>query len=169
MEIWKDIYGYKGIYQVSNFGQIKSFKAKQPLILKGRPSQDGYLRVELRKEGKSKAFMIARLVAQHFIPNLYDKPTVNHIDGNKINNHVSNLEWSNRDEQMVHAYKLGLKPRMDGYKNKRSLLTAEQVREIRSRYKRGCKVNGMKALAEEFGISFVTCDKVIRKVSYKNV
>ncbi len=72
-------------------------------------SRDGYLRLGLRTNGVRKYFNTHRLVAQSFIPNPDNKPFVNHIDGDKSNNRVENLEWCNQSENMKHAYRTGLK------------------------------------------------------------
>lgn len=104
MEIWKDIDGYVGIYQVSNIGNVRSlqreeFKCRQGYrVRKGRelkPTQDekGYLMVGLNKDGKRIMRRVHRLVATAFIPNHDNLPQVNHKDENKHNNHVENLEW----------------------------------------------------------------------------
>lgn len=78
-------------------------------VLTQRVSNDGYLTVKLNHEGVSLTKTVHRLVAEAFIPNPDNKPTVNHIDGNKLNNHVDNLEWATMGEQMTHAYSMGLK------------------------------------------------------------
>lgn len=91
-EIWKDIEGYEGLYQVSNLGRVKSLnysRTGKEGILKPNPTKRGYIIVEL----KSKPFQVHRLVAQAFIPNPNNLPQVNHIDENTSNNIVSNLEW----------------------------------------------------------------------------
>ena len=104
MEIWKDIDGYVGIYQVSNMGNVRSlqreeFKCRQGYrVRKGRqlkPARDkkGYLMIPLNKDGKRKTRRIHRLVAETFIPNPNNFPQVNHKDENKQNNSVDNLEW----------------------------------------------------------------------------
>ena len=94
MEIWKDIEGYEGIYQVSNLGRTKRlYKNDKEKILKPFSNKDGYLIVNLCKEGKVKSRSVHRLVAQAFIPNPENKPEVNHKDENKSNNKVENLEW----------------------------------------------------------------------------
>lgn len=87
MEIWKDIKGYEGLYQVSNLGRVKSSKK----ILS--PSKTEYLKVSLSKNGAQNTHYIHRLVAQAFIDNKSNLPFVNHIDENKHNNNVNNLEW----------------------------------------------------------------------------
>lgn len=100
-EVWKDINGYEGKYEISNLGRIRSLKnncgnnRKEPLILKQSTDKRGYLRVGLSKNNKQKLFLMHRLVAQAFIPNLKNLPQVNHKDENKQNNNVINLEWCN--------------------------------------------------------------------------
>jgi hypothetical protein len=89
-EVWKDIEGYEGLYQVSNSGRIKS--VKNNIIRKPRIAR-GYLYVNLSKSGKKKTYKIHRLVAQHFIPNPNNYPCVNHKDEDKLNNFLNNLEW----------------------------------------------------------------------------
>ena len=99
MEIWKDIKGYEGLYQVSNKGRVKSLgnnKAKKEKILSLKPSNDGYIRVCLCKNGKEKPFYVHRLVAEAFLPNPDNLPVVNHkIDDfeHRSDNRVENLEW----------------------------------------------------------------------------
>lgn len=108
-ELWKDIKEYEGIYQVSNLGRIKSLKFMKEKILKPKKTSKGYLQVLLYKNGKRKYFRIHRLVAETFVPNPYNKPEVNHIDGDKENNKENNLEWTTIQENRKHAYKIGLR------------------------------------------------------------
>jgi len=108
-EIWKDVNGYEGLYQVSNLGRVESLQRDVNLILKPRLRRDGYLIVSLSKNGKVKSKPIHRLVATAFIPNPDNKKTVNHKDGNKLNNHVTNLEWNTSSENNKHAYNIGIK------------------------------------------------------------
>ena len=113
-EIWKDI---SPDYQVSNYGNVKSLtlwnghryvRRKEPKLLKPSISTTGYLKVKMRIDGIKKDFKIHRLVATAFIEPIPGKEFVNHLDGNKTNNDVSNLEWCNRSENMQHAYRTGL-------------------------------------------------------------
>lgn len=92
-EYWKYIKGYEGLYQVSNFGRVKSNKFGKERILKPFTNSTGYLLVSLCKDGKVKAFTVHRLVAEAFIDNPDNLPQVNHRDENKLNNNVDNLEW----------------------------------------------------------------------------
>lgn len=96
MEIWKDIEGYEGLYQVSSEGMVKSLnynRTGEERILKSGKDKDGYLYVILYKEGNTKTFSVHRLVAQAFLNNPDNLQQVNHIDENPTNNSVDNLEW----------------------------------------------------------------------------
>lgn len=106
MEIWKDIKNYEGYYQVSNYGNIRNYKTKKFLI--GDTNNMGYRRVTLYTPIK-KRFFIHRLVALHFCNGYMDDLIVNHIDGNKLNNHAENLEWVTHSQNDLHAYKLNLR------------------------------------------------------------
>lgn len=112
-EIWKDIKGYEGIYQVSNVGRVKGLRRydsrgnlRNERILKPIPTSDGYLRVHLSKTASKRKTAIHRLVAEVFIPNPENKPQVNHIDEDKTNNIVDNLEWVTPKENINHATSL---------------------------------------------------------------
>lgn len=100
-EIWKDIEEYEGIYQVSNLGRVKSSYTNS--ILKGCKTSNGYIKVNLYKNGIVSTKTIHRLVAQAFISNSENKSQVNHIDENKTNNVISNLEWSTAKENNNHG------------------------------------------------------------------
>lgn len=100
-EVWKDIEGYEGRYQVSNLGRVKRVITGR--ILKSGKNRGGYLYVNLCKNGKYKTHKIHRQVAQAFIPNPENKPEINHIDEDKSNNVISNLEWSTRKENVNHG------------------------------------------------------------------
>ena len=97
-EIWKDIEGYEGLYQVSNLGRVKSLKYRQSNnenILKPQVDGGGYLMVHLWKDKKPKAMKVHRLVAQAFIPNPDSLPEVNHKSEVKTENTVDEIEWCN--------------------------------------------------------------------------
>ena len=92
-EIWKDIKGYEGKYQISSHGRVRSLKNSKERILKPHKDTSGYKQVDLLKDGKRKTCSVHRLVANHFIPNPNNLPQVNHKDENKLNNNIENLEW----------------------------------------------------------------------------
>lgn len=107
-EIWRDIDGYEGLYQVSNLGNVLSLhphrsKKEKPKII-SHDNIHGYHRVELHANGNKTKFLVHRLVADMFLPNPDNKSEVNHKDGNKDNNTVDNLEWCTHRENMKHAY-----------------------------------------------------------------
>ena len=145
-EMFVDIRGYEGYYQVSNYGKVRSLdrvikeKTGKTQTLKGRVlklriNPGGYYYVGLGKNGTKATFAIHQLVAQAFIPNPYNKKTVNHLDGNKLNNSVANLEWSTYSENLEHAYKIGLRRAVKSSevasKNYKRKLTEQQVKEIK--------------------------------------
>lgn len=117
-EVWKDIKGYEGLYQISNFGNVKALEKSvwngktnlyfPEIIRKPNFDKDGYLNITLSKNSKAKTFKIHRLVAKAFIDNPGNLPEVNHKDGNKSNNFVNNLEWITRSENQKHAFRIGL-------------------------------------------------------------
>ena len=128
-ELFRDIGGYESLYQISNLGNVRSFT---PLSKGGNLKpvyRKGYATVILRKNGVSKIHSVHRLIAQAFIPNPLQLPYVNHKDGNKSNNDISNLEWCTHLENMRHAFKTGL--------IKHKPLTDEQKRLISIRTKEG--------------------------------
>lgn len=108
MEKWNTIIGFEGLYWVSNRGRIKSFYTGKILIQHGSGRNREYLKVNLYKDGQSYNKQVHVLVAVAFISNPENKPEVNHIDGNKLNNNDWNLEWVTGFENMDHAFKTGL-------------------------------------------------------------
>ena len=174
-EIWKDVQGYEGQYQVSNLGRVKSLKRKldngrsvNEKILNSsgkKKTQYGYLMVALA----GKTFRVNRLVATAFIPNPDNKPVVNHIDGDKENNRADNLEWATISENMLHAYRCGLKAAMIWEENPNAKLTKEQVKAIRNEYVPYSKQYGSNALAKKYNVSNVTITNIVNYKTYKNV
>lgn len=107
-EVWKDIEGFEGKYQVSNLGNVKSLNYRnqgysQNLVPK--KNNQGYLWVELRRNGESKCCLIHRLVADAFIENLKNYPIINHKDENPLNNAVDNLEWCDISYNVIYSLK----------------------------------------------------------------
>lgn len=103
-EIWKDIKGYEGLYRVSNLGRVQNKKTLH--ILKGSINSNGYRGVILCKNGKIKGYLVHRLVAIAFIENPENKPCVNHLDCDVINNNSKNLEWCTQKENIDYCIKL---------------------------------------------------------------
>ena len=165
-EIWRDISLYNGDYQISNLGRLKSFKRCMVKILK--PSFNGnYFFVYLHRNGEAKMHYVHILVAQTFVPNPDNKPFVNHIDGNKLNNYAENLEWVTPSENARHAFETGLNK--SGCENGNAKLTPEQVREIRRYCVPGDPECGFKAFAKKFNVIYETISDAYHRVTYKNV
>lgn len=101
MEKWKAVEGYEGLYEISDNGNVRNVVTNK--VLSQRGNGNGYIRIELWKDGKGCKFYVHRLVANAFIDNPNGKPEVNHIDGNRGNNKVDNLEWVTSSENTRHA------------------------------------------------------------------
>ena len=190
-----------GIYRVSSDGRIFSqTKRKIPLVGKGmeftgefkvilEPEKEltytlnnrGYYSVGIMK----KTHMVHRLIAQSFIPNPDNKPCVNHIDGNKLNNHVSNLEWCTIKENNAHARATGLHKQAVGHKVKyqsnqskqkslanlkdKSKLTDDEVRYVRKVFIPRSKDFSATALAKQFGTSVAAMSKITLGKTYQHI
>ena len=127
-ETCHDVVGYEGLYQVSNLGSIKSlFRYKKQL--KPMPTRNGYLHVQLFKNKIGKWFLIHRLVAIAFIPNLSNLPCVNHIDENKTNNCLKNLEWVSVQENNIYGTRLERMSKNLDY-SKRKVNNANQIKAV---------------------------------------
>ena len=140
--VWKPVVGYEGLYEVSNCGKVRSVEhytnghhlmAKE---LKPTMSQR-YLYVKLYKNAKPRTIRLHRIVAEAFVPNPMHKPQVNHINGNRLDNSVGNLEWCTSSENLRHAYKTGLKDIEDSMRKIRKKvlqldMDGNAVREWRS-------------------------------------
>ena len=109
MENWRFI-GANSDYMVSDHGRILSFKGKSKLIISSSITAKGYEYVAIRQKGIYVGYSVHRLVATAFIPNPKRLPQVNHLDGNKLNNHVANLEWCDAYDNVMHAIRTGLRP-----------------------------------------------------------
>lgn len=107
-EVWMPIAGCTGRYEISSIGRVRKCDGK---ILSAPVNSCGYPSVKIIKAGCRKTVTVHRLVAEHFLPNPNDWPQINHIDGNKLNNRVENLEWCTASQNTFHAYHHGLKER----------------------------------------------------------
>jgi hypothetical protein len=141
-EIWKDIENFEGRYQISNLGRVKSLPrivkrnnwSNQTInekILKTFINKGGYEIAVVQNGSRGKHLAIHRLVALAFIPQIEGKTFVNHIDGVKTNNAISNLEWCTRSENEKHAYRIGLKT-LKGEQHSQNILNETQVLQIRA-------------------------------------
>lgn len=155
IEEYRDVVGFGEYFQVSNLGNIYSKRSKR--LLKLAKSPNGYWIFSTRIDGTNHTFKVHRLVAEAFIPNPESKPLVNHIDGCKTNNMLSNLEWVTASENNSHAWATGLR------KHSQRKLTDDQVREIRA----STKTN--RELASIYGLSNVNIGRIKRRESYKDI
>lgn len=182
-EVWKDIIGYENYYMISNRARIyvkdvmqvkyskgleyKSFvQGKMKSINLSKCKKQLYLQVGLSGGKQYQTFKLHRLVAMHFIPNPDNKPHVNHIDANKLNNLPENLEWCTHLENVRHAISMGLKPpAKKGEDCNFAKLTEDKVREIR-------KLKGkliLKDIAAIYGTSISNISDVLNNVIWRHV
>jgi len=175
-EIFKDIQEYVGIYQVSNYGRIKSLSRLQKIhhgnyitlkerFLKPGIHRQGYLLIVLCKNGICKTYQVHRLVAKYFIPNLQNKPEVNHKNGKKEENHIWNLEWCTPSENQKHAIKNGFKIPLKGEKVGTSKLTEKQILEIRNLFP---KINQLE-LSYKYNVSRRLINYIINKKFWQHI
>lgn len=172
----KDIKDFEGRYTISSTGEVYSF-AKSKGHHKGKVLKplngSYYLVVSLHKNGISKQYFIHKLVAEAFIPNPNNKPQVNHIDGNKLNNNLENLEWCTQSENQIHANKLGLWKSTEAHKYKASeqgkqmrKLSMVSVRHIREFLIPHTTVT-IDAIAKYYNVSRGTIRNIRDSVTYK--
>ena len=152
--IVKSIPNTNGKYFVTSDGCIISRSRKNftDYVLTQRLNSSGYLYVDVKIQGKRKKLLVHRAIALAFLDNPDNKPCVNHKDGNKLNNYVSNLEWCTYSENMKHAISTGLNdvPKLSGERHPMHKLTETKVHQIRDLYDRGisCQV-----IAKQFEIT----------------
>ena len=177
-EIWKDVIGYEGLYQVSNLGNVRGLDRKvngkygnianrYGRVLVPSKKKTGYLGVTFSIEKEKKYYSIHRLVAITFLPNPKNKPQVNHKDGDKANNKLSNLEWVTQSENGLHAYKNGLCPRLAGGNARNRKLSEKPVKEIRHYYL--VKKYSIKELACKYFIGISTVHQIINYKTWKTI
>lgn len=171
-EIWKDVVGYEGLYKASNLGRVKSlpkkilqFYTKEKILcnkVNRKNIKKHYYYVGLLKNGIRKNLMIHRLVAQSFIKNKFNCKTVNHKDGDKLNNNVSNLEWMSLSDNHKHAFSIGLR---DNHGNNHP---GRKLFEKDIKYIRGSSLSNQK-LGEMFNVTRQCVLRVKKKLTWKNI
>jgi len=177
MEIWNDIPEYKGLYQASNLGRIKSLRRATKFynrwgtlvtkiiserILKLTTSASGYFTISF---GDS-TYLVSRLVAITFIPNESNRPCVNHINGIKSDNDVSNLEWCTYSENIQHAYDNSLLKAKIGSNKINAKVTESEVIEIKERHRNGERVVN---LAKHYNLSQGATSSIVHRRSWKHI
>lgn len=162
MEEWKDIIGYEGHYQISNWGRVYSVLRNKIRVL----TYGLYVQITLHKDGHRKIFLVHRLVGIHFIPNPQNKPEINHKDCNRHNNNDWNLEWVLPIENIAHSIVNGLQ-NPKGETNANSKLTEKDVIEIRKKYIPWKYSSSM--LAREYNISIATIHRIVKRTNWKHI
>lgn len=161
-EEWKFIPNYEN-YKVSNFGNVKNINYRntgKELLLKGS-SYNGYIHITLTKNNKSKTFLLHRLVAESFIPNIENKPCINHKDCNPQNNRIDNLEWCTQKENIAYMDKL--KRRKSGRK-----ITEEDVQEIIKKKNKGLSYKDVWIEYKDI-LTLSGFEKVWYKITWKEI
>lgn len=149
-------------YEASTSGHIRNAKTKR--VLKEFVGKDGYLRTQF--DGKTR--LVHRVIAKTFIDNTANLPEVNHINGNKSDNSINNLEWCTRNENLKHAYKHNLR-NAKGTNNARSKLSEEDIRYIRKNYIKGDKVYGGIAIGKKFNVAHQTISAVVSGQNWETI
>ena len=167
-EIWKDVVGYEGTYQISSIGRVKS----STTILKIATNYLGYhhLRLGSIKNKNKKSFTVHRLVAIAFIDNPYNYNEVNHINGIKTDNRLENLEWCTRKENMQHALKNGLWEIRFGENARNVKITENDVIEIRRLFSLKSQ-NGLtcQKIADKYGMSYSGINEIVNRKTWKHI
>jgi len=156
-------------YAVSSDGQVmritRRANGKPGHILKPMVNKDGYLQLSVCRDGRVFAGRVHRLVALTFLPNPGALPQINHKDGIKTNNDVSNLEWCDASRNALHAYGLGLRTPLYGERAPAAKLTADDVREIRRR----AVGSSQRALSREFGVGPDQISRIINRKRWGHI
>jgi len=152
-------------YTITRDGIVISLKRSEPVYLKGDIS-DGYKRVVLHNKERKKRFFVHRLVAETFIDNLRNKPLVNHIDSDRLNNKVENLEWCTAQENVSHCVRCGRFNPPSGEKHYLSKVTEEQVKEIRRDRATGMTYT---ELEEKYPLTRASIFDIIHRITWKRL
>ena len=165
-EIWRDIEGYEGLYQISNLGNVKSFKGINERILKASLNSSSYLTVSLCLGSNSKTCTVHRLVAKAFILEVDGKYHVNHINGVKTDNIALNLEWCTPKENIQHSHDTGLQVAVKGSANGKAKLKEEDIPKI---FAMAAEVYTNKYIAKHFGVSATVINRVLNRKTWKHI
>lgn len=179
-EVWRDVVGFEEYFKISNLGNV--FSKRTNKLLKTYTTPSGYEQMYTKiggRLGKNHTFKIHRLVAEAFLPtpredlkreaeeSSYGVVLVNHKDGDKSNNVITNLEWISYSGNAEHASANGLLNIKKGIENYGSKLSIEDVEYVRENYTPYCKKFGARSLAKVFGVHHTNISRVARDVSYK--
>lgn len=176
-EEWRPVVGFEGLYEVSSHGRVRSLERRVPhkrngsqlvrgRILKLQPNNGGYLAVQMWRDNQIHRRLVHTVVAGAFMGSAPEGYEVNHEDGDKVNNRLSNLKYVTHSENNLHAYANGLNPR-SGERHRWSKLTADQVLEIRRlNAKEGL---GCRRLARRFGVSKGTITLILNRTNWKHL
>lgn len=168
-EVWKDVVGFEEYLKVSNLGRVWSKRTNR--VLKHFVTKSGYASISTRfgsRSAKNHCFRVHRLVCQAFLPNPEGKPQVNHLNSDRLDNRLCNLEWATAKENADHSYEYGNASRDKPNYLTRTLSDAE-VRYIRTNYRPLDRNFGSRALARKFDLAHTIILKVINKVTYKDI
>jgi hypothetical protein len=169
-EIFKDIPGYEGHYQISNYGRVKSLKSGKRFgkILIPQMNEKGYLKIPLSNGITKKTCKIHRLVALTFLPiPTKDKTTVNHKNWNKLDNYINNLEWATHQENIDHAKKNKLFNNPHSENSHNAKLKNEEVFELKNLYISG--LYSQRALARKYGVHPSTIYLILKNKSWQKL
>lgn len=171
MEEWRPLPGYEGFYSASTLGRIRrectgpgTFPGR--IRETGRPSSSGYVLIHLSRNAQRRVVLLHRVIAETFFGPCPDGMEVNHIDGDKLNNAVGNLEYVTRKANHAHAINV-LGHRRDGYFGGTAKLTIDQVRSIRQQYAAGNR--NFSELGRRFGVRHATVSRIISGRTWRNV
>lgn len=175
-EIWKPVKDFEGLYEVSNLGRVRSLdrivktsrgsRHFHSYVLSPAVSNKGYLLVLLCKDGKQHTKRVHRLVAEAFLPNIYNFSQINHLDGNKQNNCVDNLEWCDNSRNQIHAFQMQLNTPRKGELNGSHKLNENEVRSIRFKYSKG---ESEQQLGKEYGVSSTQIHRIVTNRNWVHV
>lgn len=156
-------------YYITEFGNV--YNSKTHKVLNWCDNGNGYMYVSLIINGKRKNYTIHRLVAETFVPNPNNLPTVNHIDGNKLNNHYSNLEWCTIKYNHEHALRIGLEKGIDGEKNPHCKLKENDIYKIREDYEKS-NLKGYafyRLYAKKYGVSDESIRNIVKRITWTKI